>query len=58
MSMTTSALFVPRATAAPWWIMSSMVTDTVSPKPSITLPRESPTRMESMPASSTRRAVV
>lgn len=57
-STTTSAFFVPRATAAPWWIMSSIVTDTVSPRPSMTLPSESPTRMESMPDSSTSRAVV
>ncbi len=58
MSMTTSAFSAPRHTAAPKVIMSSMVTGTVLPRPSITLPRESPTRMELMPAASTSRAVV
>ncbi len=43
----------PRTTALLWWIISSMVTETVSSYPRTTMPRESPTRMSSMSVWST-----
>ena len=52
-SPTTWALFTPRMTARVWPSISSIVTGTVSRYPSSTMPRLSPTRMMSIPASST-----
>ena len=55
MSPTTCARLTPRVTAFVCMSISSMVTGTVSLYPSSTMPRLSPTRMMSMPASSTIR---
>ena len=57
MSPTTHAFGAPRRTAAVWRIMSSIVTGRVLSKPSIVMPRLSPTRIMSTPASSWRYAV-
>ena len=52
MSATSRARLTPRRTALVWWIISSMVTDSVSGWPSTTMASESPTRMMSTPAAS------
>src|ERR1700680_3271601 len=57
MSATSSARRMPRFTARVWCSISSSVTDKVFSCPRTTMARESPTRMMSTPASSTRRAV-
>src|SRR5206468_11363334 len=56
MSPIRSGRRAPRETAAACRTMSSIVTGTVVGYPSTTMPSESPTRMTSMPAWSTRRA--
>ncbi|OPZ60167.1 MAG: hypothetical protein BWY88_00564 [Synergistetes bacterium ADurb.Bin520] len=47
----------PRRTAWLWRMQSSMVTGTVPSYPNTTIPRESPTRIMSIPAASAKEAV-
>ena len=51
------AFAAPRRTAAVWRTMSSMVTGSVLSKPSMVMPRLSPTRIMSTPAASCMTAV-
>src|SRR5216684_809428 len=51
-SPTTCACFAPRVTAAQWYTIWSIVTRKVESWPCTTMPRESPTRIASAPASS------
>ena len=48
-SPTTKASLAPLVTALVWWIISSIVTGKVFSYPSITMPRESPTRIPLIP---------
>ena len=58
MSAPTSARRAPRVTARLWCTIISRVTGTVVSHPRITVPRESPTNRTSMPARSSRAAMV
>ena len=56
-SITTNVCFTPLTTAAPWWIISSIVTESVSLYPNIVFPNESPTRIIFIPEASISFAV-
>jgi len=58
MSPTTWARLAPRVTARAWYTIWSMVTGSVDSFPWTTIPRLSPTRRTSAPASSRMRAKV
>ena len=55
MSPTTIAFGLALVTALRWWMISSIVTGRVFSYPMMTMPRESPTSMKSMPVASISR---